>query len=137
MNDGPTWPEGHPEVIVDLDAITANAAALVAHVRGARLMAVVKSDGYGHGMVPTAEAAIAGGATWLGVVQIADALALRAAGITVPVLCLLGAPGARHGEAVAADIDLTAGTAEVVTQIAAAARGPAGAPGCTWRRTPG
>jgi alanine racemase len=122
MDDGSNWPEGHPEVVVDLDAIAANAAALVAHVRGAQVMAVVKSDGYGHGMVPTAGAAIAGGASWLGVVQIADALALRAAGITVPVLCLLGAPDARHGEAVAADIDLTAGTVAVVEQIAAAAR---------------
>jgi len=124
MDDGsrPPEPEGHPEVVVDLDAIAANAAALVAHVRGAQVMAVVKSDGYGHGMVPTAVAAIAGGASWLGVVQIADALALRAAGITVPVLCLLGAPGARHAEAVAADIDLTAGTVAVVEQIAAAAR---------------
>ena len=50
--------EGHPEVLVDLDAITANAAALVAHVGGARLMAVVKSDGYGHGLLPTAAAAL-------------------------------------------------------------------------------
>ncbi|HEY2285095.1 MAG TPA: alanine racemase, partial [Streptosporangiaceae bacterium] len=114
--------EGHPEVVVDLDAITANAAALVAHVRGARLMAVVKSDGYGHGLVPTAAAAVAGGASWLGVVQIADALALRAAGFTVPVVCLLAAPDARHEEAVAADIDLTVGTAAVAAQVAAAAR---------------
>ena len=114
--------EGRPEVVVDLDAIAANAAALVAHVRGARLMAVVKSDGYGHGMVPTAAAAVSGGASWLGVVQIADALALRAAGFTIPVLCLLAAPDARHSEAVAADIDLTVGTAAVVAQVAAAAR---------------
>jgi alanine racemase len=115
-------PEGHPEVVVDLDAITANAAALVRHVGGARLMAVVKSDGYGHGMVPTAAAAVAGGASWLGVVQIADALALRAAGFTVPVLCLLAAPDARHEDAVRAGIDLTAGTAAVVASVAAAAR---------------
>ena len=107
--------EGRPEVVVDLDAIRANAAALLAHVRGAQLMAVVKSDGYGHGLVPTATAAVAGGASWLGVVQIADALALRAAGFTVPVLCLLAAPDARHEEAVAAGIDLTVGTAAVVT----------------------
>jgi alanine racemase len=114
--------EGRPEVVVDLDAIRANAAALLAHVRGAQLMAVVKSDGYGHGLVPTATAAVAGGASWLGVVQIADALALRAAGFTVPVLCLLAAPDARHEEAVAAGIDLTVGTAAVAAQVAAAAR---------------
>jgi alanine racemase len=85
-------------------------------------MAVVKSDGYGHGMLATATAALAGGATWLGVVQVADALALRQAGVTVPVLCLLGAPDVPHEEAVAADVDLTAGTAPLVRQIAAAAR---------------
>jgi alanine racemase len=114
--------EGHPEILIDLDAITANAAALVRHVGGAQVMAVVKSDGYGHGMLPTATAALAGGASWLGVVQIADALALREAGLTVPVLCLLGAPDVPHEEAVGADIDLTAGTAALVRQIAAAAR---------------
>jgi alanine racemase len=117
-----TPPEGRPEVVVDLDAITANAAALVAHVGGARLMAVVKSDGYGHGMVPTATAALAGGATWLGVVQVADALALRAAGLTVPVLCLLAAPDAAHEAAIRAGVDLTAGSADVVALAAAAAR---------------
>ena len=114
--------EGHPELVIDLDAITANAAALVRHVDGAAVMAVVKSDGYGHGMLPTAVAALAGGATWLGVVQVADALALRQAGITAPVLCLLGAPDVPHEDAIAAEIDLTAGTSALVGQIAAAAR---------------
>ena len=84
--------DGHPEAFIDLDAITANAAALAAHVGDAALMAVVKSDGYGHGMVPAAEAAVAGGARWLGVVQLADAIALRQAGLKVPVLCLAGRP---------------------------------------------
>jgi alanine racemase len=114
--------EGHPEVLVDAGAITANVAALAAHVRGAQVMAVVKSDGYGHGMLATATAALAGGATWLGVVQLADALSLRQAGVTVPVLCLLGAPDVPHEAAVGADIDLTAGTAALVRQIAEAAR---------------
>ena len=124
--------------MVDLDAITANAAALVAHVRGAQVMAVVKSDGYGHGMVPTAGAAIAGGASWLGVVQIADALALRAAGITVPVLCLLGAPDARHGEAVAAGHRPDGRHGRGGRRRSPPRRaGPGAAPGCTWRRTPG
>src|SRR5580704_2994912 len=108
-----TPPEGRPEVVVDLDAITANAAALVRHVDGAALMAVVKSDGYGHGMVPSAMAALAGGATWLGVVQLTDALTLRQAGITVPVLCLLAADDAPHERAIAADVDLTAGTVPI------------------------
>ena len=114
--------DGHPEAFIDLDAITANAAALAAHVGDAALMAVVKSDGYGHGMVPAAEAAVAGGARWLGVVQLADAIALRQAGLTVPVLCLAGAPGAPHAAAIAAGVDLTAGTVALVREIAAAAQ---------------
>jgi alanine racemase len=114
--------EGQPEVLVDTDAITANAAALTRHVGAAQLMAVVKSDGYGHGMLPTARAALAGGATWLGVVHIADALALRAAGLTVPVLCLLGDPEMPCAEAIGAGVDLTASTTGVVAQVAAAAR---------------
>jgi alanine racemase len=113
--------DGHPEAFIDTGAITANAAALAAHVGQAALMAVVKSDGYGHGMLPAAHAAVAGGASWLGVVQLADAIALREGGLTVPVLCLAGAPGAPHAAAIAAGVDLTAGTVSLVRQIAAAA----------------
>src|SRR5580704_16992095 len=73
--------DGHPEAIIDLDAIKSNVAALSRHVGAAQVMAVVKSDGYGHGMLPSARAVMAGGATWLGVVQTTDAIALRQAGI--------------------------------------------------------
>ena len=54
--------------------------ALARHVGGAQVMAVVKADGYGHGMIPAAAAALDGGATWLGVVHVAEALALRRGG---------------------------------------------------------
>jgi alanine racemase len=91
------------------------------HVGGAAVMAMVKSDGYGCGMVPTATAALAGGAQWLGVVQTADALALRRAGITAPVLVVFAAPDAEHTEAIAMGIDLSAGSASLVHHIAAAA----------------
>ena len=60
--------------------------------------------------------ALAAGAGWLGVVQTRDALALRRAGITAPVLCLLAAPDAAHEEAIAAGIDLSAGSAGLVGQ---------------------
>jgi alanine racemase len=113
--------DGHPEVLIDLDAIKSNVAALSRHVGAAQVMAVVKSDGYGHGMLASARAALAGGATWLGVVQTADAIALRQAGVGVPVVSLHGSPDSPHAEAIAHDIDLTAGTVELVTQIAAAA----------------
>ncbi|MBO0822810.1 MAG: alanine racemase [Actinobacteria bacterium] len=115
--------DGQPEALVDLDAIQANVAALRGHVGSAEVMAVVKSDGYGHGMLASARAALAGGATWLGVVQLTDALELRRAGLTVPVLSLHGCPDAPHAEAIRAGIDMTAGSAALVDQIALAAGG--------------
>jgi alanine racemase len=107
------------QAIVDLGAIRGNVAALCERVRGSQVMAVVKADGYGHGMIPAARAALAGGATWLGTADLAEALALRAAGITAPVLCLMaiGEPA----EAIRADIDVTAASAAVVTRVADAA----------------
>ena len=112
--------EGHAEAVIDLDAVAANVRALREHTRGGAVMAVVKSDGYGHGMVPAARAALAGGAAWLGVVRLAEALALRAAGVTAPVLCLMSAADAPHEEAIRAGIDLTASTVPMVRQAAAA-----------------
>jgi alanine racemase len=113
--------DGKPEALIELGAIKDNVSALVRHVGGAQVMAVVKSDGYGHGMVQSATAALDGGATWLGVVHVADAVALRQAGVTVPILCLLGAPDAPHEDAIRRDVDLSAGSADLVRQIAAAA----------------
>jgi alanine racemase len=114
--------EGQPEALIDLDAIKANVAALDRHVGAAQVLAVVKSDGYGHGMLPSARAALAGGATWLGVVQVADAVALRRAGIDAPVLSLHGSPDAPHADAIRHGVDLTVGTVALVRQIASAAR---------------
>jgi len=82
----PTWVE------VDLDAIAANVAALKAQAAAPALMAVVKADAYGHGMVPSARAAIAGGADWLAVALVEEGVELRAAGISVPVLVLTEPP---------------------------------------------
>src|SRR5215472_1429608 len=119
-----TWRmDGHPEALVDLDTIQANVAAIRRHVGSSQVMAVVKSDGYGHGMLASARAAVAGGAAWLGVIQLADAVELRRAGLTVPVLSLHGCPDAPHAEAIQRDIDMTAGTPELVDQIALAAQG--------------
>jgi alanine racemase len=109
------------EAVVDLDAIRANVALLRAET-SAEVMAVVKADGYGHGMVPAARAALGAGATWLGACTIPEALALRAAGITAPVFAWLVAPGQPLGEAVAADVDLSAGAVSGLDEVAAAAR---------------
>ena len=64
--------------LVDLDAVAANVRALREMAGGVPVMAVVKADGYGHGMLPVARAALAGGADRLGVAHLAEALALRA-----------------------------------------------------------
>jgi alanine racemase len=113
------------EVRVDLDAIRDNVARLRAGT-AAELMAVVKGDGYGHGMVPAARAALAGGASWLGACTLREALELRAAGITAPMLAWLLAPGLPLQEGVAAEVDLAAGSlgqlAELVTAARAAGR---------------
>jgi alanine racemase len=112
--------DGHPEAVVDLAAIRTNTARLNQHVGRAQLMAVVKSDGYGHGMLPAARAATAGGATWLGVTQLADGIELRRSGQRGPVLCLSAVADAAHDEAIRQDIDLTAGSVAVVEAISAA-----------------
>ncbi|HEX7268321.1 MAG TPA: alanine racemase, partial [Streptosporangiaceae bacterium] len=110
--------DGHAETLIDLDAVKSNVTALRRHVGGAAVMAVVKSDGYGHGMVPAARAALAGGASWLGVISVPEALALRGAGVTAPVLCLMGVPGSAHEEAVRHEVDLSAGTVGLIEEIA-------------------
>jgi alanine racemase len=79
------------EAIIDLAAITANTATLKA-ATPAEVMAVVKADGYGHGLLPSARAALAGGASWLGVAMLEEAIALRAGGVTAPILAWLWAP---------------------------------------------
>ncbi|MGE5676366.1 MAG: alanine racemase [Mycobacterium leprae] len=78
----PTWVE------VDLDAIVHNITALRHLVPGAQFMAVVKADGYGHGALPTARVALQAGAAWLGVATVEEAVQLREAGVTAPILML-------------------------------------------------
>jgi alanine racemase len=73
---------------VDLDAISANAAVLRAVASPAVLCAVVKADAYGHGAVPVATAALAGGATTLAVALVEEGVVLREAGLEVPILVL-------------------------------------------------
>ncbi|MEV1288457.1 alanine racemase [Micromonospora sp. NPDC049679] len=109
------------EVRVDLDAIRDNVARLRAGTT-AELMAVVKGDGYGHGMVPSARAAVDAGADWLGVCTLDEALTLRRAGLTVPVMAWLLAPGLPLHDGVAADVDLGAGSVGQLGEMTAAAQ---------------
>jgi alanine racemase len=115
-------PSSHAEARIDLGAISENVELLRRAAPGAQAMGVVKADGYGHGMLPAARAMLAGGATWLGTAFVEEALEIRAAGLTVPVVAWILPPGAPLAAAVAADIDLGVSTPELVGEIAAAAR---------------
>ena len=115
-------PAGLPSAaLVDLDAIAANVRRLREAAAGAAVLAVVKADGYGHGMLPVARAAVAAGADWLGVAQLGEALALRAAGIDAPLLAWLTVPGDRFAEAVAAGVDVGVSARWTVEEVARAA----------------
>jgi alanine racemase len=109
------------EVRIDLDAIRDNVALMRAGT-SAEVMAVVKGDGYGHGMLPSARAALAGGATWLGVATLGEGLALRRAGLDVPMLAWLHSPGLALHEGVEAGIDLSASSLQLVEELVTAAR---------------
>ena len=79
---------------VDLDAVHDNVAALCAVAAPAALLAVVKANGYGHGAVPVARAALDGGASWLGIARVEEGEQLRDAGIDAPTM-LLSEPAPR------------------------------------------
>jgi alanine racemase len=86
-----TGPEGEARSVwseVDLDAVRHNVTTLREFARPAALLAVVKANGYGHGAVPVALAALDAGAAWLGVARIEEGVQLRAAGITAPIMLL-------------------------------------------------
>lgn len=117
-------PLGPAEIVVDLAAIRAN-ARLLRETAEVPLIAVVKADGYGHGMVESARAAQAGGAAWLATATLEEALVLRGSGITGPVLCWLTAPGADYAAAAAADLDVTAYSVTELDAMAAALAGRA------------
>jgi alanine racemase len=112
----PVWAE------VDLDAVAGNVRTLRTLAPSAELMAVVKADAYGHGLLPVARTAVAAGATWLGAAQFTEAFALRDAGLTTPLLTWLSVPGSDFAGAIAREIDVSASATWVVDEIAAAAR---------------
>lgn len=115
---------------IDLAALRANVRTLRALAPGAALMAVVKSDAYGHGAVRCARAAVEAGATWVGTATPEEALALRAeAGLPphVRVMCWLWTPGGPWREAVEADVDVSLSGMWALREVTRAARA-AGAP---------
>ena len=117
------------QIIVDLRTLKANMATLVNLVHstnpGAAVMGVVKADAYGHGLIPGALAALAGGATWLGTAQASEALRLRRAGIGSDRCRILSwmfnGDRAPFDQLIQADIDLGIGSLKTMDMAAQAA----------------
>ncbi|PRX97939.1 alanine racemase [Allonocardiopsis opalescens] len=97
-------------------AVAANVAIARTRTR-ARIMAVVKADGYGHGAVTVARTAVAAGAEWLGTTDPAEAARLRAAGLTVPILTWLNPSGVDAGAAAAGGIDIAVGSPDELAAL--------------------
>jgi alanine racemase len=106
---------------VDLEAITRNAKVLRAVAAPSELCAVVKADAYGHGSVPVAAAALAGGATSLAVALVEEGVVLREAGFEVPIRILSEPAPEQMGEVVARDLLPTVYTSIGLTAVRRAA----------------
>lgn len=109
---GRTWAE------VDLGAVRHNVRALQHRARGARLMAVVKADAYGHGALPVARAALEAGAEWLAVVTAEEGAELRRGGIRAPILVFTDLLPDRRDLAGEHNLTVTAHSLESARRIA-------------------
>ena len=108
------------EAVVDLDAIVHNVGVLREHAGSSQVMAVVKADGYGHGASAVARAALGAGVAELGVATIGEALALRADGITAPILAWLHLPGTDFAPALDADVQIGVSSVRQIDDLLAA-----------------
>ncbi len=118
----PRAPRALPTASIDLEAVAHNVATLRECAGSAAVMAVVKADGYGHGAAPVARAALAAGATELGVATLDEAFALRREGITAPVLSWLHNPDTDFAPALLADIQVAVSCEREVDDVVAAVR---------------
>ncbi|MGA8297734.1 MAG: alanine racemase [Acidimicrobiales bacterium] len=107
---------------IDLGRVRHNASLLSRIVAPARLCAVVKADGYGHGATAVAKAAIEGGAGLIGVALAEEAIALREAGVASPILMLTEAPASAMEPLVDAGVTITLYRPHAVVAAANAAR---------------
>jgi alanine racemase len=106
------------EARIDLARIAANIKRLK-ELSGTPVMAVVKADAYGHGLVPVAKTALEAGASSLGVALLEEAITLREAGITAPILAWLVPPGSDFKLAVDNQIELAASSIKALEEIGA------------------
>ena len=109
------------EALIDLCAIKHN-VELLKECSGTNLLAVVKADAYGHGLIPVAKAALSAGATYLGVALLEEAVTLREAGITAPILAWLLQPGSDFAQAIDLDIEIAVASLAALQEISAAAK---------------
>ena len=114
MSERPT------RILVDLGAIAHNLGAIRARV-GVPVMGIVKANAYGHGLVPVARHLQARGVDQLGVAFLEEGLALRQAGITLPILVLGGIFGPQVGDYLAHDLEITVSSLDKLRQVEAAA----------------
>jgi alanine racemase len=115
VNDDPT-----PEAVIDLAALRANVAVLRDRIAPAQVMLAVKADAYGHGLIEVARAGIEAGATSLAVLDVPTGLALRAAGLRVPMLAWLHGTATDFRSAIDEDVDLGISALWQLEAIAAA-----------------
>jgi alanine racemase len=108
-------------VEVNLNAISNN-IKLVKSKTQAQILAVVKADAYGHGLIPVAKCAVDAGATWLGVALLEEAILLREAGIKVPIISWLTPPSSDFKQAIELDIDLAIPSLKHLEVIVAAGK---------------
>jgi alanine racemase len=106
---------------IDVAALAGNAEVIAALVRPAKVMVMVKSNGYGHGIGIAARAALDGGAEWLGVYTPQEALGLRADGFEAPILVVGWSPPATLGDLIGEGVDVSVLDAEGIRAVAASA----------------
>lgn len=109
------------ELVVDLEAIRHNVRTIAALIAPARLLAVVKADAYGHGLVPVARAMAEAGVDAFGVVDLEEARRLRDAGVDAAVLAWIHGADADFDWALTANVELGVGAVETLRRIVGAA----------------
>jgi alanine racemase len=108
--------EHRAEAIINLNALASNIATLSSQTE-ADILAVVKAGAYGHGLIPVAKKALESGARWLGVALLEEALTLRAAGISAPIIAWLTPPGDDFARAITEGIDLSISSLDLLDVI--------------------
>jgi len=123
MHEQVKLPNGMVDLAIDLTALRHNFLQLRQFCGpGVKIMAVIKADAYGHGLLPAGRTLSAAGADCFGVAYLSEGLSLRRAGISVPILLLMGILPEEAAAAVAADLDVALFRPDIAQVLAAQAR---------------